>query len=314
MTEQGGDGPVAVIDLGSGAVKMLVVDRSWLSGGPALARVHSKTRLLPKTGDRISAEALAATDTAFEQFAEALAAHQATKVKVIGTAWARMVSNADELATLVTDRLGAELEIVDGQREAALGFAGATMGRAVSDPTLVVDIGAGSTEFALRPVDGPIETVSLPVGGAMVSSEYLTSDPPRPEELSSALSVVELYLDDLKREMPEVAKAMEAGTVIGTGAIGKIAEVEVGLPDPDAESIDGYRMQKVDVEEVFRALATESHAERAGNPGLRPHDVEDIVGAMCVLVEFMRQFDLEEVVVAEWGVSAGLAVELLGEG
>ncbi len=308
------EGPVAVIDLGSGAVKLLVVDRDWLSGAPARLRMNRKTRLLPESGDRISDRAMSATDQAFQEFATALGSHQPTRVAVIGTAWARSVANADELGGLVSERFGVELEIIGGEREAELGFLGATMGRDVADPTLVVDIGAGSTEFGLRVDGGPVVGVSLPVGGGMVSNTYLLSDPPRPEELSSALTVVELYVDDLRREMPDVVKAFESGTVIGTGAVGKIAEVEIGLPDPDAESVDGYRMQKVDVEEVFRALATETHAERAGNPGLRPQDVEDIVGAMCVLVEFMRQFGLDEITVAEWGVSAGLAVELLGEG
>ncbi|MGH1490687.1 MAG: Ppx/GppA phosphatase family protein [Acidimicrobiales bacterium] len=306
-------GPVAVVDLGSGACKLLVADHGWLAGGPALLRTAQKTRLLPEVGDRITESALATTAETFDRFVADMAEHQPTRVSVIGTAWARTVSNLEVLEALVADKFGVELEVITGEREAELGFRGATSGREVDDPTLVVDVGAGSTEFGFRNLDGSLATVSLPIGGGTVMRDYLVSDPPQASELSSALTVVALHLDDLKREIPEIAR-VDFGTVLGTGATCQIAEVEIGLPDPDAESVDGYHMKKVDLEDVFRALATESAADRAFNPGLRAQDVDDIVGAMCVLVELARQFALDEIVVAERGVSAGLAVELLDEG
>jgi exopolyphosphatase/guanosine-5'-triphosphate,3'-diphosphate pyrophosphatase len=314
-------GPVAVIDLGSGAAKLLIVDDGWLDGGPALARSTVKTRLLPVNGDRLTDDALAAAAGSFDRFAADLAHHKPVRLAVVGTAWARSVSNLDGLTALVADRFGpsygAELDVIDGQREAELGYLGATRGRELTQPALVVDIGSGSTEFAFRSGSNGAQerlvSLSLPVGGRSVTADYLVSDPPRPEELSSALAVVELHLDDLRRELPAVSEVIDGGVVLGTGAVGKIAEVEIGLPDPDAESVDGYRMEKGAVEEVFRALATETHTERAFNPGLRPDDVEDVVGAMCVLVEFMRQFSIEEIIVSEWGVAAGLAAELLDQ-
>ncbi|MEM7323393.1 MAG: hypothetical protein AAF531_09940 [Actinomycetota bacterium] len=331
--------PVAVVDVGSGAVKLLITDRAGLTAavdppaeenlgtsvpvpdtaaGSIALSTGIKTRLIAGSTDRMSDEALSATARAFRQFRAdidrlAPGAVTAGRVQVVATAVARETSNLADLERITTDELGVDLAVLSGDREARLAFLGATHGRPLHGPVVVMDIGAGSTEFAFRSQDdGPVQALSLPVGGRTLVDAYLASDPPRPEELSSALSVVELHIDDLRREMPDIIDALE-GTVIAGGAMNQIAKVEIGLTDPAAR-VDGETVERVDAEDLFRTLATETAADRLHNPGLLPEHVDDIVGAMCVLVEFLRQCSVDRVMVSERSVRHGLAVEMLGEG
>lgn len=306
--------PVAAVDIGSGAVKLLVTGPAGLLSREAeLAHASVKTKLLAGGGGRISEQALVATAAAFDHFVELMAPHQPLEVVVVGTAWARTVSNLDALERVVIDKFGVTLEVLSGDREAELSFLGATAGRNLSGPVSVMDLGAGSTEYCLQVDGGPLRTMSLPIGGRNLTDQYLASDPPLPEELSSALSIVALHLDDLRREIPDFGEAVDTGTVIGVGATSQIGEVEIGFADPDNESVDGYRLSKPALEEVFRALATESAAERMGNPGLRPQDVDDVVGAMCIAVGFMRGFEAEAILLSERGLKHGLAADLLAK-
>jgi len=64
------------------------------------------------------------------------------------------------------------------------------------------------------------------------------------------------------------------------------------------------------VEDVFRTLATETRAERLGNPGLEVARADVIVGGLCVLVQIMRQLDLEECLVSESDILDGLVMSL----
>ena len=160
------------------------------------------------------------------------------------------------------------------------------------DRLVTFDIGYGSTELATV-VDGRISAISLPIGAATVTAAHLHSDPPDPAELSAALSVIELHLDDVVREMPELAAAITDSTIVGLGAVRFVAEVELGVADGD--EIDGCVLERDAAEELFRALATESHEDRAANPGLQPDHVGWIVGAMCILLEFMRRFAVDEI-------------------
>ncbi len=304
--------PVAIVDIGSGAAKLLVVDGVG-TGTNSLVAQSAKTKLIAGGQTRIADAALARAADAFDRFAAAMTPYRPAELVVVGTAWARTVDNLPALASLVEQKLGATLEVLSGDREAELSFRGATAGRGFAGPVAVVDLGAGSTEFAMQSDGAPLRTISLPIGGRNLTDDFLHGDPPRPEELSSALSMVELHLDDLRREVPGFDIAVDDGTVIGVGATSQIAEVEIGMPDPDAESVDGYRLEKSALEEVFRALATESAADRAFNPGLRPEDVDDVVGAMCIMVEFMRQFAVDDIVISERGLMHGLAAELLAK-
>ena len=166
-------------------------------------------------------------------------------------------------------------------------------------PVVTIDIGSDSTEFVARLESGEVGSVTLPIGASTITADYLHHDPPDPAELSAALSVVELYLDDIGRERPDVAAAVANSEIVGLGVVRFVAEVEVGVADGDA--IDGYLLERDAAEELFRALATEAHEDRAANPGLDPDHVEWIVGAMCILLEFMRQFGVPAVRVSTGG-------------
>lgn len=313
----GGD-RVAVVEVGSGSVKLLITDESGLAGtGPDPVRLSVKTQLLRGDGRVLDMAGLEATVQAVERFAGLVAERRPAAVAVVATEVARRAVDPEPLDGLSRELLGVPLEVLSGEREAELGLAGALVGRDLAGPVALIDIGAGSTDFATsadaaRSSAGTVElgSWSLPIGAQDIVDGYLHGDPPGPDELSSALSVAELHFDDLRREMPELVPALERGTLVGVGAIGQIAAVEIGLPDPSA-SVDGYRLAKPAVEEVFRVLATETVADRLHNPGLLPQHVHDIVGGLCLLVEFLRRFGVAELVVSERDLRDGRAAELL---
>jgi exopolyphosphatase / guanosine-5'-triphosphate,3'-diphosphate pyrophosphatase len=308
-----GADPVAVVEIGSGSVKLLVTDAESLAEvGPDPLRWPVKTRLWSAGARSFDPAGLEATATALGHFASILDDVGGPPLAVVATAVARQVDDASALVELTRRVLGVDLEILSGEREAALGFVGATAGRPLDGARSLLDIGAGSTEVATATgADAPVVTRSLPIGARGLTETWLHGDPPGPDELSSALSVVELHYDDLRREVPQVVPALAAGTVLGVGAIGQIAAVEIGLADPHGQ-VDGHALVKSDVEEVFRILATECAADRATNPGLLAEHVDDIVGGMCILVEFMRRFGVAEVIVSERNLRHGRAAELLG--
>ncbi len=233
----------------------------------------------------------------------------------------RDVAGHDEPSRSLTDADADGHGDGDGDEVGPAGSA-ATVG-----PLVTIDVGGGSTEFAFaagvtesagavgRP--GDTGSWSAPIGGVLVTRAYLRGDPPRPEELSAALSVVELHLDDLRREVPALAAALvdPDALVVGLGGVVTVAAVEVGLLDDDPLNghgdgpVHGLQLDRAAVEDVFRTLATESRADRAHNPGLPPSRVDDIVGGCVVLVETMRQFGLDAITVSQRGLADGALLE-----
>jgi exopolyphosphatase/guanosine-5'-triphosphate,3'-diphosphate pyrophosphatase len=193
--------------------------------------------------------------------------------------------------------------VLTGEEEARLTFLGATAGLADPAPYLVVDIGGGSTEFIVGTSE-PESLMSIDVGCVRLTEAYLHSDPPAPEELSQAISVVGVYLDDVDRLLPG---AIDAKTLIGVaGTITTVAAVELGLPEYDSEALHHFRLSHAAAEDVFRTLATEPVEARRHNPGLEPGRVDVIVGGAVVLVAVMRHFGCEEMLVSEADILDGL--------
>jgi exopolyphosphatase/guanosine-5'-triphosphate,3'-diphosphate pyrophosphatase len=191
-----------------------------------------------------------------------------------------------------------------------LSFLGATAELDPADgPFLVFDIGGGSTEFTYGTTESEA-TLSTDMGCVRITEAWLHGDPPTAVELSQALSIIGIHLDDVVREIPQ---ATEAATYVGlAGTVSTAAAVELGLATYDRDRIHHSRLSKAAVEDVFRTLATEPLAERIHNPGLERERADVIVGGMCVFVGVMRRLGIAECLVSESDILDGLAMSLVG--
>ena len=247
---------------------------------------------------------------AIKEFNLLIAQHEVETIRAVTTSAARDARNRDDFIGAASTSLSHPLELLSGEEEARYGFLGATadLDRTAA-PFLVVDIGGGSTEFSYG-TDVAEMYRSVDMGSVRFFEKFLLNDPPKPEELSAAIQVARLHLDDIDRELPLIGKANSLVGVAGT--ITTIAAVEIGLEPYDPEVIDGFRLTRQAAEDVFRTLATESLSDRQHNPGLEPARADVIVAGCCILVAIMRHWELEECLVRERDLLDGVADEMLG--
>jgi len=297
---------VAGIDIGTNSVRLPIADIDRADG--PLTTIDRRMRIT-RLGQGVDAsrqlapEAIDRTVMVLREYREAIDAGGADRVRATATSAARDATNRDDFFAAATDALGVTPELVSGEEEARLSFTGATTELDAPAPYLVVDIGGGSTEFVLG-TDAPEALCSIDVGCVRVTEQWLHSDPPAPEELSNAVSVVRDHLADVERAIPGIH---DAATLVGlAGTITTIAAVEQGLSEYDRDKIHHFRLTRAAAEEVFRTLALEPAADRRHNPGLEPERVDVIVGGAVVLVAILRGLDVDEVLVSEADILDGL--------
>ena len=93
---------------------------------------------------------------------------------------------------------------------------GATAGLPSTDgPFLVIDIGGGSTEFSYGTHTAEIHR-SVDMGSVRFMEQFFVNDPPKPEELSGAIQVARLHLDDIDRDHAIMGTAKSVVGVAGT--------------------------------------------------------------------------------------------------
>lgn len=297
---------VAAIDCGTNSVRLLVSD----GGRVTVERLMRITRLgqgVDATG-RLDDEAIERTVTVLREYREVIDRLGAERVRMTATSAARDAVNRDAFFAAATEAVGVTPELLSGEEEGRLSFLGATADLdAARGPFLVCDIGGGSTEFVWGTTHAEV-SVSTDMGCVRMTEAWLHSDPPDPLELSQALSVISLHLDDVLREIP---MAPEAATFVGlAGTVSTAAAVELGLVAYDRDQIHHFELSREAIEDVFRTLATENLADRMANPGLEPQRADVIVGGMCVLVSIMRRFGFASCLVSEADILDGLAMSI----
>ena len=212
---------VAAIDCGTNSIRLLVLAGSR-DAPQELAREVRLARLgqgVDATGE-FHPDALARTFAVCDEFAQIIRAHGAEKVRFVATSAARDVTNRQLLIDGVRERLGVEMDVIPGQEEARLSSAGALCAVDVTPPTLILDIGGGSTELVLADGAGTIvHSVSLNVGSVRLRERFLHTDPPTPEEQRASREFVGDLLDGSGIDFAAVASAVGvAGTVTSVAA------------------------------------------------------------------------------------------------
>jgi len=327
VTTTPASGPVvAAVDIGTNSTNLLVVD----AGGATLERLVTVTRLGRGVDARGVIDDASATTTlrCIAGYREVWESFGADRVHVVATSATRDASNGSAFLDQVASVTGSRPEVLSGEREAALAYRGVTASRGgAGSPRgadewfrgshLLLDIGGGSTELVLggagangRPELAGVH--SLDVGAVRLTERHLRGDPPRPEELLNAIGDVHDALEEATLLDPRLATP---GVVVGcAGTIVTVAAVEIGLAANDRRTLesrlDGFRLERSAIEDVFRTLATESLADRVHNPGLPADRADVIVGGLCVLVALLRRWDAPELVVSTRGLLDGVCAEI----
>jgi exopolyphosphatase/guanosine-5'-triphosphate,3'-diphosphate pyrophosphatase len=313
---------VAAVDCGTNSTRLLVAG----DDGRPLARLMRITRLGQGVDAtrRLHPDAVARTLGVLREYREVMDTHGVEHVRMTATSAARDAVNRDVFFGPAAEVVGVAPELLSGEEEGRLAFAGAVSELdPAAGPYLVVDIGGGSTEFAVGPAQGgdepgrgrrpaviePEGAMSVDLGCVRVTERFLHGDPPAPEELSQAMSVVHSYLDDVQRELPMVASARRLVGLAGT--VTTVAAVEIGLPVYDRDRIHHFDLTREAAEDVFRTLATESRADRIHNPGLEEARADVIVGGALILVTLMRHFGFASCLVSEADILDGLVLSQL---
>lgn len=291
----------AAIDCGTNSARLLISD-----GTTPATRLMEVTRLgagVDRSG-RLDPAAIERTLAVLRSYREVMDRYDVAGVRIAATSAARDAANRDDFFGPAGEIVGAEPELLSGEDEARLSFEGATAELGdVAGRSLVVDIGGGSTEFALGR-DRMESSLSIDIGCVRLTEKYLHHDPPLPEELSNCLAVVEQHLDDVAREVPGAGDAVRFVGLAGT--VTTVAAVEIGLASYDRDAIHHFVLTREAAEDVFRTLATERLEDRRHNPGLEPGRADVIVGGCCVLVGVFRHFGFEECLVSEADILDGL--------
>ena len=313
---------VAGIDCGTNSIRLLVADVvREPDGRPRLTDVHREMRVVrlgegvDATG-RLSSHALDRTWRALADYAAVITASGVVRTRMVATSATRDAGNRADFVEMVRSTLGQDPEVITGDEEAELTFAGAVGDLdPASGPFLVVDIGGGSTELVIGERVGASNRlaggVSLDIGCVRITERILRGDPPSSTERDRARRWARQILADGLDRLP-VHRVRRLIPVSGTATT--VAAAALRLPTYDPARIHLAELPIDRVHTVANTLLGATRAHRAALGYMHPGRV-DVIGGGALILSVMIELvaartPIHQVTVSEHDILDGIVLSL----
>jgi exopolyphosphatase/guanosine-5'-triphosphate,3'-diphosphate pyrophosphatase len=299
---------VAAIDCGTNSIRLLIADIDG-NNFREVVRDMEIVRLgqgVDQTGP-FHPDAIARTLAAVDKFAVEIAKRGVEKIRFCATSATRDATNRHLFVDGVRDRLGIEPEVISGDEEAALSFAGAIKDLNPSDgPFLVVDIGGGSTEFVFGTTT--VEAArSVNVGCVRMSERHFANDPATTEQVELARTDIQTAIAEAAAEVP-ITQAKTLVAVAGTATT--VAAAALDLSEYDRYAIHLSRITADQVHVASAMFLTSNREDRLALGYMHPGRVDVIAAGSLVLSEIMKATGATQFVASESDILDGMAYSL----
>jgi exopolyphosphatase/guanosine-5'-triphosphate,3'-diphosphate pyrophosphatase len=299
---------VAAIDCGTNSIRLLIADIDG-NNFREVVRDMEIVRLgqgVDETG-QFHPDAIARTLAAVDKFAAEIAKRGVEKIRFCATSATRDATNRHLFVDGVRDRLGIEPEVISGDEEAALSFAGAIKDLNPTDgPFLVVDIGGGSTEFVFG--TSTVEAArSVNIGCVRMTERHFASDPATAEQIEAARTDIQAAIAQAAEVVP-ITKARTLVAVAGTATT--VTAAALDLPEYDRYAIHLARVSAQQTHDAAAMFATKTRDQRLALGYMHPGRVDVIAAGSLVLSEIIKATGASEFVASESDILDGMAYSL----
>jgi exopolyphosphatase/guanosine-5'-triphosphate,3'-diphosphate pyrophosphatase len=298
---------VAVIDIGSNSIKLLVARRSPDGQLEAVATNTVDARIgtgISGNLPRLMATAMDGAIRAIADLLEKAAPHQPASRVLVATSAVRDAANGDDFAKRVESDFGLALRVLSGAEEAA--YIGQGIG---TDPALarfadfdLYDLGGGSLECLRFRNRQPVRFCSLPLGCVRLT-ELFIREPGLPMNHDDDRAIL------VREGWPQLES--HTATVVGTGgSLTTVRAIAAAAGSHSFSETDPVITVK-HLEEALAKIGSLPIEERRRLPGLPPRRADVMPAALATLVALAKEVGFDAYRHSLHNLRWGIAAELL---
>jgi exopolyphosphatase/guanosine-5'-triphosphate,3'-diphosphate pyrophosphatase len=297
---------LAVVDLGSNAVRLQIAQVDARGRTNVLAEDRAAVRLgeqVFRTG-RLSAASIARTALALERFGKLAQRAGAAEVRAVATSAVREASNRAQLVRTIRNHTGITVEVISGAEEARLVCLGVLHGEPLTERSLILDIGGGSTEIISARGEEPESAVSVQLGSVRLTEFFIRNDPVARKEARLLDEAIQDGLAQIDPLLTGRFKRMigAAGTI---GAVSGQARRLAGRAP-----VSSLPVKYLEVRNALEHLRGTTAKQRR-KLGVDEQRNDIIYAGAAILEGVMRKLRVEELVNTSRGLRDGLMADLV---
>ncbi|KAA0987914.1 Ppx/GppA family phosphatase [Pseudomonas sp. ANT_J12] len=302
----------AAIDLGSNAFRMMIgqsVKRNQRFVIQEVKTLREPVRLAEGfQGGALDELALDRGWQALARFGKKLRGFESCRVRAVATSAVREADNAQLFLASAERHLGFRIDVITGQEEAQLVYAGVahTLPGAESQ-RLVVDIGGGSTELILGRGTQPLITESIAIGSGTFGSRYFHGGRITAQALLEAERVASLQFEKVARRYRALGWQQTIGSSGTARMLAKVLKAN-GLNDDDQSGITYGGLLRLSLR-----LLEVGHVKQLKLAGLQPHRLSILPGGLVVMLAAFKVFGISHMTPSEPGLRFGVMHGLMSQ-
>jgi len=298
---------LGVLDVGSNTIHLQVMDAHPGARPTPATNYKVELRLteyLNEAGE-ISKTGINLLNDAISEAVAHAAENQTDEILAFATSALREAKNGSQIISEINTKFEIDLQVLGGNDEASMTFLAVRRWLGWSaGKLLVLDIGGGSLEIASGIDELPEETLSLPLGAARSTREFLGSDP----YTSKGIRALEKHAEDLlKNSISESLRSHDAHHFVATSKTFRtLARICAHWYGDNPKFLE-----KKSLETAVPKLIAMNNKSRTELPGVSASRAQQIVAGGIVALAVMERLDVDEVEICPWALREGIVLRRL---
>jgi len=298
---------LGVLDVGSNTIHLQVMQAHPGARPTPTTNLKTELRLTDYLDEGGNISPLG-VDELHKAIADALVHAKEFKTEEIvafATSAIREATNGAQVIKEITERHNIELQILNGNEEASMTFLAARRWLGWSSGRLLIlDIGGGSLEMAVGDDEYPEEALSLPLGAARLTRQFLQSDPYTSKEIKK---LEEFVHQSLSSSLTTALAEHRADQFVATSKTFRtLARLnEFWFKD------NPKKLNISSLEKAIPKLLAMNNKERAELPGVSSNRALQIVAGAIVAYSTLSKLELDEVEICPWALREGIVLKWL---
>ena len=298
---------LGVLDVGSNTIHLQVMDAHPGARPTPATNYKVELRLtdyLNNAGE-ISQTGIDLLNSAISEAVTHATQNATDEILAFATSALREAKNGSQIIAAINEKFEIDLQVLGGNDEASMTFLAVRRWLGWSaGKLLVLDIGGGSLEIASGIDELPEETLSLPLGAARSTREFLGTDP----YTSKGIRALEKHAEDLlKNSISEGLRSHDANHFVATSKTFRtLARICAHWYGDNPKFLE-----KKSLETAVPKLIAMNNKSRAELPGVSANRAQQIVAGGIVALAVMERLDVDEVEICPWALREGIVLRRL---
>ena len=288
---------VAVIDIGSNSVRLVVYEKTSRFAFHLLYETKSKVRISQdayKNSGNLQEVPMQRTFDALSDFLSIISSLKVRKTLCVATSALRDAPNQKDFIIRVRDKLKLNIKVIDGEKEAYFGAIACANLLPKQDNALSIDIGGGSTEFSLVQNATVSKTISLELGTVRLKELFFDTD-----SIDNAIEYIDSQLDLLSTDI-------KPNTLVGIGgtfrAIGSAIMKNSSYP---FKKLHAFECSKKEFNDFINNIL-DADDTKLKQLGIKSERFDIIRPGALILQRVLKRLDINSLITSGVGVREGV--------